>query len=168
VLLSVLGGIAAIPLSVIAGRSLWLSLNVVFQTANLNMRQPDIRVDSHLLAYGMVLSIATGMLFGLAPALRLTRLDLNRAMKEEGSVFGARFRRSRLRAVLLGSQAAVSLLLLLVSGAVMTKAALGATSRTLLKGVSNLGFDAHNALRPVYARPGTRARQFMGSPRPVG
>jgi hypothetical protein len=160
VLLSVLGGIAAIPLSVIAGRSLWLSLNVVFQTANLNMRQPDIRVDSHLLAYGMVLSIATGMLFGLAPALRLTRLDLNRAMKEEGSVFGARFRRSRLRAVLLGSQAAVSLLLLLVSGAVMTKARDAA--------VSNLGFDAHNALRPVYARPGTRARQFMGSPRPVG
>jgi len=137
VLLSVLGGVAAIPLSVIAGRSLWLSLNIVFQTAGLNLRQPDIRPDSHLLVYGMLLSIATGAVFGLAPALRLTRLDLNRAMKEEDSVFGARFRRSRLRSVLLASQAAVSLLLLLVSGAVMSKARDAA--------VSNLGFDPRNA-----------------------
>ncbi len=136
VLLSGLGAVAAVPLSVLSGRSLWGSFNAVFRTINLSMPTPDFRPDSRVLAYGLTLAVATGVLFGLAPALRSTRLDLNRAMKGEGPVFGAQFRRSRLRAVLLASQAAVSMLLLLVSGAM--------TSKLRDATVSNPGFDTRN------------------------
>ncbi len=136
VLVSVLGAAAAVPLSVFSGRLLWGSVTAIFRAVNLSMPNPDFRPDAHLLAYGLILAVAAGIIFGLAPALQSTRLDLNRAMKEEGSVFGARFRRSRLRAVLLASQAAVSLLLMLVSGAIVTKL------RDVT--VSNPGFDTHN------------------------
>jgi predicted permease len=136
VLLSVLGCIAAIPLSLFAGRSLWLSLAAIPGTTGLNMPAPDLRPDAHLLAYGLILSIVIGVLFGLPPALEFTRLELNRSMKEDGSSFGARFRRSRLRGALMGSQAAVSLLLLLVSGALFTRFH---DVRT-----SDLGFDIPN------------------------
>ena len=136
VLLSLLGAAAAVPLSVLAARSLWRSFDAIFRTIDLSMPEPDFRPDTHVLAYGLILAVATGVLFGLAPALRSTRLDFNRAMKEEVSVFGAQFRRSRLRAVLLASQAAVSLLLLLVSGAILSKLR-DAT-------VSNPGFDTRN------------------------
>lgn len=100
---------------------------------HVSARFPPRRASAGLRA---IVSILTGLLFGLPPALRFTRLDLNRALKEEGSIFGARFRQSRLRAALLGAQAAVSLLLLLVSGDIVT--------RFHEASVSNPGFDMHN------------------------
>src|SRR5260370_40047444 len=60
--------------------------------------------------------MATGILFGLWPALRATRPDLISAMRDEGTGFGAGWRRSRLRSWLVGGQVAVSMLLLITAG----------------------------------------------------
>ena len=59
--------------------------------------------------------MATGVLFGLWPALRATRPDLIAAMRDEGPV-SARMARSRLRAWLVGAQVAVSMLLFITAG----------------------------------------------------
>jgi predicted permease len=72
---------------------------------------PDLRV----LAFTAALSVFTGILFGLAPALRATRLDLVTALKSETNVFG-RSRRLGMRDVLVIVQVALSLVLLTGSG----------------------------------------------------
>ena len=95
--------------------------------------RPDIGPSFHLLAYGFALSLLTGILFGLTPALRFTRLDLHSAMKTDGA---SQFGRSRLRGALLAVQAAVSLLLLLFSG--------GSLSELRQTSAADMGFDARN------------------------
>jgi predicted permease len=71
---------------------------------------PDFRI----LAFAFGVSTLTGVVFGLAPAFQSTSIEVTSALKaESGSVLGGR---ARLRKVLVASQVAVSLLLLLASG----------------------------------------------------
>jgi len=112
VLLSLLGGAAGVLLSAWAERFLWVSLSGVFQGLHFNLVEPDLNPDVHVFLYGLGLCLFTGLLFGLAPALQCTRVDLNAAIKEEGWTFGVRLGRSRLRGLLLGTQVTVSVLLL--------------------------------------------------------
>jgi putative ABC transport system permease protein len=72
---------------------------------------PDIRIIGYLLA----LSIATGIGFGLVPALQATRVDLNAALKETGTSLGGS-RRRWLRSTLVAIQVAVCLVLLIAAG----------------------------------------------------
>jgi ABC-type antimicrobial peptide transport system permease subunit len=72
---------------------------------------PDVRV----FGYCLILSLATGIVFGLAPALQATRLDLNRLLKQDGRAAGCRSR-GWLRSALLTAQVAVCLLLLVTAG----------------------------------------------------
>jgi predicted permease len=74
--------------------------------------QPDLRV----LLLTLALSLVTGVVFGLAPALQATRADLTPALKEGGSVQVRRHRRLSLRNVLMVSQMAGSLTLLVIVG----------------------------------------------------
>lgn len=73
---------------------------------------PDIRV----FAYCMALMVATGLLFGLVPALQATRPDLTSALKQEDAIEARQGKRSRLRGVLIASQVAVCSVLLLSAG----------------------------------------------------
>jgi macrolide transport system ATP-binding/permease protein len=68
-------------------------------------------------SYAFVLSLATACFFGLAPALRASRVDLTLAMKEDGahSQTGA-ISAGRMRSFLVGVQVAVCMLLLLTAG----------------------------------------------------
>ena len=93
---------------------------------------PDFRV----FAYALAISLITGFAFGLAPALRASKLDLTSALKEEGVSFGARMSRSRLRSLLVGSQVAASMMLLIAAGLLV---------RGLVRvpGVDT-GFDTHS------------------------
>lgn len=137
ILLALLGGAAGIPLSAWTGRLLWLALINIFQGFHFHLIELDVSPDAHTFLYGLAVSILAGVLFGLPPALRFTRPDLNSAIKEEGPVFGARLSRSRLRGLLLGMQVAVSVLLLMTSGVLM--------SNLVRSNVSDLGFEADNA-----------------------
>lgn len=75
----------------------------------------DLKLDLRVLGFTIAVSLITGILFGLAPALRTTRVDLTSALKESAqSVTGGR--RSRLTKTLIVVQVAVSLVLLIGAG----------------------------------------------------
>jgi len=76
----------------------------------------DVKLDFRVLGYTLALSIASGLLCGLLPAMRSSKQDLAAAVKEEWRAFGQRISKSRLRGVLVVSQVAVSLILLVGAG----------------------------------------------------
>ncbi len=73
---------------------------------------PDIRV----FIFTLVVCVAAGILFGLAPALEASKPNLMAVLKEEGAAFGLKLAKSRLRDVLIASQMAISLVLLIAAG----------------------------------------------------
>ncbi len=73
---------------------------------------PDIRI----LAFTFLLSLLSSIAFGLITALRATRTDLVATIKDEGTSFGQRVDRSRLRSGLVVAQVALCLLLLIPAG----------------------------------------------------
>lgn len=73
---------------------------------------PDYRV----VAYTLLLSLFTAMVFGLYPALQFSQADPGSALKDEAASAGQQVGRSRLRNSLVGGQFAVSLFLLICAG----------------------------------------------------
>jgi predicted permease len=78
----------------------------------------DVTVDVRVVAFTAVVSIATGVLFGLVPALRASRPDLSMALKGEPERVG-RGRGVTLRNLLVVSQVAASLALLVSAGVLL-------------------------------------------------
>jgi predicted permease len=83
-------------------------------------RLDDIRINGTVLAFTFCLSLATGILFGLAPAWRAIKVDLNSSLKAGGrggqSSGGLHMRRHHLRGLLVISELAFSLVLLIGAG----------------------------------------------------
>jgi len=76
----------------------------------------DYRLDGRVLAFTLVLSLATGIVFGLAPALQASKPDLVPALKDEASPTGQGRRRFSLRNLLVVAQVALALVLLIGAG----------------------------------------------------
>ena len=109
VVLSVLGGVAGLAVSMVVVR--------VLSTASLpggvRLSELGIGVDGRMLAFTMALSLVTGLLFGLAPALRSGAVGISAVIKGEG---GSRSRGgNRLRKSLVGVQVGLCLTLLVGS-----------------------------------------------------
>jgi len=133
VLLSSIAGVAGIVLAV------WsLNLLVAFMPPlpeGLRVAV-DPRLDWRVVAYTVVFSMFTGILFGLAPALHGTRADVASILKDEAAASTSKQRASRLRAWLVTAQVSFSLLLLIGAGLVL---------RSLEKvRPTRLGFDSTN------------------------
>ena len=83
-------------------------------------RVQDIQIDWHVLLFSFLLALFSGLLFGLVPALRLSRIDLNATLKSAGrsaSEKGALWGRGRgMRKLLIVSEVAMSLVLLIGAG----------------------------------------------------
>src|SRR4029077_6865660 len=100
----------------------WASgLLLAFMSSGGDPIQLTVSPDLRVLGFTALVSVFTGILFGLAPARRGTRLDLTPALKEGGSRItggGRRGGRMRLRLgkALVVSQGAMSLLLLVGAG----------------------------------------------------
>lgn len=77
----------------------------------------DLRTDWRVLTFALLLSIATGILFSLIPALQSSKPQLVPALKDESSMAG--FRRSRLRNFLVIAQVTLSLVLLISAGLIV-------------------------------------------------
>ena len=77
----------------------------------------DLRLDWRVLSFALVVSLATGVIFSLLPALQSSNPELVPALKDDSSLSG--FRRSRLRNSLVVVQVAVSLVLLVCAGLVV-------------------------------------------------
>jgi putative ABC transport system permease protein len=78
-------------------------------------RIDEVAVDARILAFAFGLSLLTGLLFGLAPALQLARTDLTRALREAAGPRSGGARR-RMRSILVVAQLAIALTLLAGAG----------------------------------------------------
>jgi putative ABC transport system permease protein len=73
-------------------------------------------VDLRALGFTFFLSLVTGIIFGLAPALRASRLDLNETLKEGAAQAGASAGHHRLRNALVVAEISLALVLLIGTG----------------------------------------------------
>jgi putative ABC transport system permease protein len=115
-LLAGIGGVAGLLLAWWSARFMVAAVlsrvgddNIVAAALNLN---PDARI----LAFTLLLSVLSAIAFGLAPALRTTRLDIVATIKDEGAPLGNLVGRSRLRNGVVIAQTAVCVILLTVAG----------------------------------------------------
>ena len=76
----------------------------------------NLEPDLYVFAFVFLLSVCAGVMFGLAPALQTSRPSLSSALKEEGSGLAFHISGSRLRDLLIGTQAAASVFLLIGAG----------------------------------------------------
>lgn len=106
-------------------------------------RSQEISVDWQALLFTLAIALFAGMLFGLAPALKLSRADLHEQLKEGGR--GASGTRHRLQRALVVAEMAMAFVLLIGAGLLI---------RTLARIWSvDPGFDAHNILTFSYGFP---------------
>ncbi|MCI0486738.1 MAG: ABC transporter permease [Blastocatellia bacterium] len=101
-------------------------------------------LDSGILIFAASLSIATGIVFGLAPALQSSKTDLTEALKEGGRASAASSR-NRLRSLLVVTEIALALVLLVGAGLMM---------RSLMKLLEvDPGFKTENLLTMTVSLP---------------
>ena len=152
VMLSVSGGILGVALGFAGVRAL-----LAISPAGLPRIGQDgsaVNVDWRVLAFTLAVSVLTGILFGLFPALTASRTDLNSALKESSSRSGTGFRQGKTRSLLVVSE--VSLALVLLIGSVLlirTFIALHAVDP---------GFDTQNVLTMEMSLTGDRFQQTAG------
>ncbi|HEY0430695.1 MAG TPA: ABC transporter permease, partial [Pyrinomonadaceae bacterium] len=84
--------------------------------AKINPMFNGIRIDMLTLAFTLGLSIVTALLFGLAPALQISKPNLTESLKEGGRSGSASAGRNRLRSALVVSEIALTLVLLVSAG----------------------------------------------------
>ena len=113
-LLSLCGGLLGVILCVWSVK--WIH---VLGTKSIP-RLADIGIDARVLLFTLLLSVFSGILFGLVPALRVSRIDLNTTLKDAGrgsagtsSVWG---RGNNMRKLLVVSELALSVVLLIAAG----------------------------------------------------
>lgn len=110
VLLAILGG----GLGLLAAE--WAVRLIVAYGPEQVPRLADVRMDSGVLLFAFGISLLTGVLFGLAPALRSSGADLQSALKDAESRAGSSRERGRLRDALVVLETACSLMLLIGAG----------------------------------------------------
>ena len=108
-------------------------------------RAEEISLDAHVLLFTLGASVLTGILFGLAPALKTFQTDLQEALKEGGR--GVSGERHRTQSVFVVVEMALALVLLVGAGLML---------RSLAKLWSvNPGFDPHNVVVFSVSYPAT-------------
>ncbi len=145
-LLALAGGLFGLLLA-------YLSLETLLRFLPADLpRLADIALNRGALAFTFVVSLLTGIVFGLAPALQATRLDLNETMKDGARGGAASSGKARLRGALVVTEVALAMLLLICASLLLQ------TFRQLQR--VNLGFDSQNVLtaqlafsETAYAKP---------------
>src|SRR5215467_470403 len=126
-LLSLIGGVAGIATAVGT-----LGFILRFVPSNVP-RLNEVRIDWVVLAFALLISILTGLMFGLAPALHSAKSALSSAIREGGRGSGYSKRTGRLRDVLIVSELAFAVMLMVGAGLLLR------TLRDLLQ--ENPGFN---------------------------
>jgi putative ABC transport system permease protein len=136
VLLAVIGGALGLLLAYAGDRLMTLEIMHYHRFSVPNASVIDI--DWRVLLYGFAVTLATGIIFGLAPALTVSRTDLNESLKQGGVTSTAESGRRRLRNILVVSEMAMALVLLTGAGLLV---------RTFLRLMQvNLGIDPTNVV----------------------
>jgi putative ABC transport system permease protein len=113
-----------------------------------------VSLDWRVLAFTLVVSLGTGIVFGLFPALSASRADLNATLKEGSHRSGTGFRQGKARAALVVSEMSLALVLL-IGAALLIRTFLALRS-------VNPGFDAHNVLTLEMSLNGDRFQKTAG------
>ena len=109
-LLSLLGAAAGIGLAL-------LGIDLIMKIIPEQIPRLDqVQVDLNVLGFTLVLSIATGLVFGLAPAWQASKPDLQEMLKEGGQTSGAGAGRQRFRRLLVISQISPAVMLVIGAG----------------------------------------------------
>jgi predicted permease len=126
-LLSLIGGAAGIATAV-------GTLGFILRVVPSNVpRLNEVRIDWVVLAFALLISILTGLVFGLAPALHSSKVTLSSAIREGGRGSGYSAKTGRLRDVLIVSELAFAVILMVGAGLLLR------TLRHLLQ--ENPGFN---------------------------
>ncbi|HVN07150.1 MAG TPA: ABC transporter permease [Bryobacteraceae bacterium] len=152
-LLSLFGGVLGLVVA-------WILIVLAGQAKSLALPRFNIlQLNFEVLAFTFVLAVVTGVLFGLAPALRLSRPDLHEELKGgAGSLISPGKRRRFTSDLLVAGEMALSLLLLVSAGLLLKDFA---RMRTLDIGVRTEGvFTAAVRLPENQYKEAARQRQF--------
>jgi putative ABC transport system permease protein len=95
-------------------------------------------LDWHVLAFTFAIVLLTGVLFGLLPALRISKLDVNSVLKEASGRSGTGLRHNRVRSILVAGEMALAVILV-AGAALMIRTFVGLRS-------VHPGFDPHNVI----------------------
>ncbi|HJU10675.1 MAG TPA: ABC transporter permease [Candidatus Binataceae bacterium] len=126
-LLSLIGGVAGVATA-------FGTLRFILRFVPSNVpRLNEVRIDWVVLAFALLISILTGLVFGLAPALHSARVALASAIREGGRGSGYSTKTGRLRDALIVSELAFALILMVGAGLLLR------TLRNLLQ--ENPGFN---------------------------
>jgi predicted permease len=150
-LLAVCGGAAGVLLA-----SWSLRLLARFQPPLPIPLSLDFGMDARVLAFTALASLATGLIFGLAPAVQATRPDLVPALKND-ALSGRSGGRSRLRSMLVVAQVAISVVLL-AGAALLTRSAMAAAAAN--PGFAPDGLALATIDLQMLRYPADRGRQF--------
>ena len=147
VLLALLGGLCGLGIALLS-----VQLLRIFGPENIP-RLDEIGVDARVMTFTFFIALLTGIIFGLVPALRASRVDLNEALKEGGrgssGVGGALgLGHHQIRRLLIITEVALSLVLL-------TGAGLLVRSYQRIASASP-GFNPHNVLSLRLSLPASK------------
>jgi putative ABC transport system permease protein len=110
-------------------------------------RASEVHIDLRVLAFAIIVSVASGLLFGLAPAITASKTDVNEALKEGGRSGAAGRAHARVRGVLVVTQTALALMLLIGAGLLI---------RSFMRVLeTDPGFRPEHVLTMSIALPGT-------------
>src|SRR5262245_7226507 len=79
----------------------------------------ELKIDLYVLGYTIIISVITGVIFGLAPALWATKIDLNEALKQAGGRTGLGTGNRRLRSALVVGEVSLAIVLLVGAGLII-------------------------------------------------
>jgi len=145
-LLAVTGGFAGVLVAIVGVQAI---------RAFAPVSVPHIQETSlslPVLGYTLSISVAAGLLFGMAPALRIRRPDLAAAMKESGRATAGRLRDHRGRGLLVVTQVAIAVLLVNGAGLLIK-------SFTRLAAIDP-GFRTENVLTAAISLPPAGYRKY--------
>jgi len=162
VVLAVLGGAVGLPLAV------WLTRAFVVLAPSDVPRVDGIGMDGWMFGFSALLSVATGLLFGLAPAARMSKPDLRRSLVEGGTAGGAS--RTAIRQVLVLVEVALASVLLVGAGLLMRsfvelrRTPIGFDPSTTLTASVTLPDASYPTLAHVRAYVGTALERLAAMP----
>ncbi|MGA8027232.1 MAG: ABC transporter permease [Bryobacteraceae bacterium] len=152
VLLSMAGGALGLMIGIIGVRAL-LAINPG-NIPRIGEHGSDVSLDWRVLAFTIVVSLLTGILFGLIPALEASRADLSSTLKESSGRTGSGFRQNKARSILVISEMSLAIVLLIGAALLI---------RTFLAlRMVNPGFDPHHVLTMQMSLTGARFEKTAG------
>lgn len=147
VILAIFGGVLGTVFA-------WGGLKMIIASLPAGSLPEEVFVSGRVLAFTGLISIGTGLLFGLVPALQTSKIDLSAALKEATRGGSEGLAKQRLRGALVTAQIGLALVLLIGAGLMMKS--------FLLIQNNNLGGDPKNLLTFEFRFPQSQLMKPVG------